>query len=119
MKKQTAGQRWLAKRMKSPTFAAEFNKAREEVDVVDGFIRTLDERRTELGMSKEELARRVSQNPSALRRLLTSGGNPSLKTVMELADAVGMVLKLELPKKPASTSTTRRTKPTRKLAASA
>lgn len=117
MKKQTARQRWLAKRVKSPTFAAEFQKAREEIDVVDGFIRTLDERRAELGMSKEELARRVSQNPSALRRLLTSGGNPSLKTVVELADAVGLVLRLELPT--TATTTTKRTKPTRKVAASA
>lgn len=78
MRTQTAGERWLAKKMKDPIFAAEFKKARDEVDVVDGFIRTLDARRTEIGMSKEELARRVSQNSSALRRLLTSGGNPSL-----------------------------------------
>jgi ribosome-binding protein aMBF1 (putative translation factor) len=95
MKKQTAGQRWLAKRMENPEFAAEFKKSRAEIDIVDGFIRALDERRTELGMSKGELALRVSQNPSALRRLLTSGGNPSLKTALELADAVGLVVRLE------------------------
>jgi DNA-binding phage protein len=125
MRKQTAGERWLAKRMKDPVFAAELEKAREEIDVVDGFIRTLDARRTELGMSKEALAQRVGQNPSALRRLLTSGGNPSLKTMVEIAGAVGLVLKLEAApetkKAPSKVSraSRRRTKPERKLGATA
>ncbi len=39
MTKKTAGQRWLAKRMKSPTFAAAFKKERMQIDVVDAFIR--------------------------------------------------------------------------------
>ena len=117
MKKQTAGQRWLAKRMESPTLAAELKKARAEVDAVDALIRALDERRTELGMSKEDLARRVSQNPSSLRRLLTSGGNPSLMTVMEIAEAIGMVVRLE--ERPTPPAKSRRSKATSKLAASA
>ncbi|MDP2345521.1 MAG: helix-turn-helix domain-containing protein [Deltaproteobacteria bacterium] len=103
-KKKTAGQRWLAKRMENPTFAADFKEARAEIDAVDGFIRMLDERRTAIGLSKGELARRVSQNPSALRRLLTSGGNPSMKTMVEIAAAVGMVLKFEV-EEPAAKAT--------------
>ena len=114
MSKQTAGQRWLAKKMESPSFAGDFKAARAEVDAVDQFIRAIDAQREELGFSKEELAQKVSQNPSSLRRLLSSGGNPTLKNVIELAEAVGLVVKIEPKKSPrraSSTVSTRATAP--------
>jgi DNA-binding phage protein len=49
----------------------------------------LDGLRKELGMSKAELAREVGKNPAVIRRLLTASGNPELRTVIALAQALG------------------------------
>jgi DNA-binding phage protein len=94
-KKMSASEHWLAKKMESPAFRAEFEKSRRETDAVDALIRTMDERRDSLGISKTELARRVGHNEAAVRRLLTAGGNPTLATVVEILMALGLVLKVE------------------------
>ena len=94
-KKMSASERWLAKKMESPVFRAEFEQSRRETDAVDALIRTMDERRDSLGISKTELARRVGHNEAAVRRLLTAGGNPTLATVVEILSALGLVLKVE------------------------
>jgi DNA-binding phage protein len=94
-KKMSASERWLAKKMESPAFRAEFEQSRRETDAVDGLIRIMDERRDSLGISKTELARRVGHNEAAVRRLLTAGGNPTLATVVEILTALGLVLKVE------------------------
>ncbi len=45
-------------------------------------------------MTRAALARRIGQSESAIRRLLASGGNPTLKTMLELADELGLVVTL-------------------------
>jgi len=67
-------------------------------------------------MSKVELARAIDKNPAAIRRLLTASGNPELRTVVAMAQALGAEVKI-VPrpsklrrKKP---SKARQTKPSR------
>jgi ribosome-binding protein aMBF1 (putative translation factor) len=81
--------RRLAKRLaEDPEFAAEHARQRRAIDAIDVIIRTLDERRLDLGLSKAELARMIDKNPAAVRRMLTAAANPELGTVVAMADAL-------------------------------
>lgn len=81
--------RRLAKRLADdPEFAAEYERQRRAIDAIDTIIRTLDELRVDLGLSKAELARMIGKNPASVRRLLTAAANPELGTVVAMADAL-------------------------------
>jgi ribosome-binding protein aMBF1 (putative translation factor) len=81
--------RRLAKRLaEDPEFAAEYARQRRAIDAIDAIIRTLDERRLDLGLSKAELARMIDKNPASVRRMLTAAANPELGTVVAMADAL-------------------------------
>lgn len=81
--------RRLARRLaQDPEFAAEFERQRRAIDTIDAIIRTLDERRVDLGLSKAELARMIDKNPASVRRMLTAAANPELGTVVAMADAL-------------------------------
>ena len=100
MAKKTGFDSWVKKRSAaSPEFRAELRAARAHIDSVDGVVRALDAARIDLGLSKAELARAVGMLPESTRRLFTmKGANPSLDTVMKLADALGLTLTF-VPKK--------------------
>lgn len=60
----------------------------------------IDDARVTKGLSKAELARLVGREPAAIRRLLTADGfNPGLIGLIELAEAVGLEVKLEKKKR--------------------
>jgi DNA-binding phage protein len=89
--KKTAFDRYVDKKKKSPTFAAEYERVGAEIRAVDDLIRWIDAERVDLGMSKADLARKVSMTPAAMRRLLTSGeANPTMATVFGVLAAVGL-----------------------------
>ena len=85
----TYHRRAVAERMTDPAFRAEFERARREIDRVDGVIRHLDDLRSAAGISKAELARRIGRNASSVRRLFTSGGNPQLTLLVAIAEELG------------------------------
>ncbi len=88
--------KFVAERMKRPRFASAYVRARAEIDAVDDLIRALDEKRVEIGMTKAELARRISASPEVVRRLLTADhANPTMETVLRVAHAVGLRVALE------------------------
>jgi DNA-binding phage protein len=94
--RKTGFDKFVAEQMKRPPFAAEYVRARAEIRAIDDLIRTLDERRVAVGMTKAELARRVSASPEVVRRLLTAeDANPTIETVLRVAEAVGLRLTLE------------------------
>jgi len=81
-------------------FRSEFDLQILRIQTVDRIINTLDEARKNAEMSKAELARTVDVNPAAIRRLLTSKGNPTLGSISDIAAVFGLRLELvpmELP----------------------
>jgi DNA-binding phage protein len=85
--------RYFNERMKDHAFAASYTEARAGIDSVDGFMRSLEALRARADVSKAELARRIGARPEAIRRLLTTqDANPTLETILSLANALGYKL---------------------------
>jgi ribosome-binding protein aMBF1 (putative translation factor) len=62
---------------------------RQVVEAVDGA-------RADAGLSKTALAHAIGANPSVVRRLLTDeGSNPTIKTLLEVSEAVGLRIRFE------------------------
>ena len=100
MKPRTGAERYIADRLEDPEFADAYEDARRRIDDVDRIVRTIEDRRIALGLSKAELARRIGVRPEAIRRLLSGHhANPTLSTVVSLASA----LELDIVAVPAGT----------------
>jgi DNA-binding phage protein len=95
MGSKTGFDRYLDKRMKDPGFASEYEKARAEIDATDVLIRALEAAREDAGVTKADLARKTGSSPVIIRRLLTADdGNPTMATVLTVAQALGYHLEL-------------------------
>jgi DNA-binding phage protein len=91
MSKKSAFDRYVDEQKKNPDFAAEYERAGVEIRAIDDFVRRVDTARIEKGMSKADLARKVSTTPEAMRRLLTSrDANPTFQTILSVLEAVGL-----------------------------
>jgi DNA-binding phage protein len=105
-KSPTGAERYLAQRLEDADYRREYEQARERIAQIDAVIRVLDERRSELELSKAELARRAGVKPEAIRRLFSAERpNPTLSTLVALAGALDLELRPE-PRTPAPTVTT-------------
>jgi len=81
--------RRLARRLhEDPAFRDEFERQQRAIAAVDAIVNKLDALRSELQVTKAQLAQEIGKNPAAVRRLLTASGNPELRTVVALADAL-------------------------------
>jgi DNA-binding phage protein len=89
--------RRLARRHRDPEFGAEFELYRAEIAAVDAIVNALDGLRERSGMTKAALARTIDKHPAAVRRLLTASGNPELRTVVAIAQALGAEVRI-MPK---------------------
>ncbi|MHB8594267.1 MAG: helix-turn-helix domain-containing protein [Acidimicrobiales bacterium] len=86
MEPRTGAERYFEGRSQDPEYAVAYNNARRRIDDVDKVVRTIEDQRVFLGLSKAELARRVGVRPEAIRRLLSGHHtNPTLSTVVSLA----------------------------------
>jgi ribosome-binding protein aMBF1 (putative translation factor) len=84
-----------ARKLADPTARERYERTRRSVALTRQVLQAIDARREEAGLSKAELAERVGAHRSAVRRLLTSeASNPTLKTVAELLDVLGLELTL-------------------------
>ena len=81
--------RFLAEQLADPEFRVAFEREQREIEAIDAIVHKLDELREQQGKSKAELARAIDKNPAAVRRLLTASGNPELRTVVAMAEALG------------------------------
>src|SRR5687767_4139787 len=82
--------RRLARRLsEDPEFREEFERQQRSISSIDAIVNKLDELRVAMDVSKAELARMIGKNPASIRRLLTASGNPELRTVVAMADALG------------------------------
>jgi len=110
MATRTGFDKFLDQKLRDPAFREEFEVARAEIAATDALIRALEGARAGRGVSKAELARRLSVKPEIIRRLLTDvGGNPTVGTVMKVASALDYHFEL-VPNRG------RRTAPARKAA---
>jgi DNA-binding phage protein len=81
--------RRLSRRLEEdPEFREEYERASREVAAIDNIVHMLDDLRDAWGLSKAELAREIGKNPASIRRLLTSRGNPELRTIVAMATAL-------------------------------
>jgi DNA-binding phage protein len=86
--------RRLARRLEDPKFRAEFERQQAEIAAIDAIVAELDGLRERSGMTKAALARTIDKNPAAVRRLLTASGNPELRTVVAIAQALGAEVRI-------------------------
>ena len=92
---KTGFDKYVRVRMQNPEFASAYKEARVEIDAIDRLMRRIDVARTRAGLSKADLARRASAPQESVRRLLTAKkSNPTLQTVVRLAQAVGLRVEL-------------------------
>lgn len=92
---KTGFDRFLDEKLRDSAFRDEFEVARAEIAATDSLIRALEGARTSRGISKAELARRISAKPEIVRRLLTDArGNPTVSTVFKVAAALDCHLEL-------------------------
>ena len=92
---KTGFDRYVQARMQDPEFASAYKAARSEIDAIDHLVRRIDVARARAGLSKADLARRASAPQESVRRLLTAKkSNPTLQTVVRLAQAVGLRVEL-------------------------
>jgi transcriptional regulator with XRE-family HTH domain len=77
----------LRKDLEDPEFAAGYR----EMDAELSLLQAIEEACRELHITQEELAARMGRHREAITRLLSaSGSNPTLETLMELLDALGL-----------------------------
>jgi DNA-binding phage protein len=93
--------RRLARKLEDPEFRAEFEREKRELESIDAIVNELDALRAKHDLSKAQLARAIGKHPAAIRRLLTASGNPELRTVVALADALDAEVRI-VPRKRSS-----------------
>lgn len=77
--------------MQDPEFRVAYERTRARIDAIDNLVRTLDAERAAQDMPKAELARRMGVPAEAIRRLFSAERpNPTMKTVVAAADALGL-----------------------------
>jgi DNA-binding phage protein len=90
---RTGADRYFSRRAAEAGYAEAYAEARRRIDAIDRLVQALDDRRTELGLSKAELARRAELAPEVVRRLFSvDSPNPTIGTLTALADALGLEL---------------------------
>jgi len=92
----TAYEKYRAQRLADPVFRALYEQKRSEIELIDGILSHIEQRRAELGLSKADLARLVGARPESVRRLLAArSANPTLFTVTRLASVLGMQIDIK------------------------
>src|SRR5437764_11820521 len=101
MASQTTGQ-WEALRERivdTPGLKAEYDHTRSAVIRTRELLQCIDAEREQAGLSKAALAELIGAEASVVRRLFSAeSSNPTLRTVLELADALGMEISIRPPR---------------------
>lgn len=80
----------FAKWRKKPSYVVAYNALSDEFAVAEALI----DARTQANLRQEDVARRMQTSQTAVARLESGRGNPSLKTLRRYAKATGTKLKL-------------------------
>jgi DNA-binding phage protein len=86
----------LARDLEDPEFLREYVVESVRISTIDKVVNALNDAREAAGLSKAALARAISAEPAAMRRLFSAGQvNPTLGTLAEVAAALGMRVTVE------------------------
>ena len=86
----------LARDLEDPEFLREYVVESVRIFTIDQVVNALNDAREAAGLSKAALARAISAEPAAMRRLFSAGQvNPTLGTLAEVAAALGMRITIE------------------------
>lgn len=86
----------LAEDLEDPEFLRDYVRESIRIATIDRLVNELDGAREAAKLSKAALARAISAEPAAMRRLFSAGHvNPTLGTLAEVAAALGMRVTLE------------------------
>jgi len=101
---KTAFDRDVDRDMRGPEYRAAYKLARARIDAIDSLVRDLDGARAAQDVSKAELARRMGVTPEVIRRLFSADSpNPTMKTVVGAAQALGHRIAIEPDPRPRPT----------------
>lgn len=84
----------FAKWRKKPSYVAAYDALNDEFAVAEALI----DARTKAKLRQADVARRMKTSQTAVARLESGRGNPSLKTLQKFAKATGTKLKLSFQK---------------------
>ncbi|MGA2163179.1 MAG: XRE family transcriptional regulator [Solirubrobacteraceae bacterium] len=97
-----AFEEFLDGQLADPVFRAGFEKKLAKVKSIAEVLRVIEEVRERENIPKAEIARRMDRRPEAISRLLRGeGSNPTLDTLIDLVDAVGLELDIRIKRQPA------------------
>lgn len=97
-----AFEEFLDEQLADPDFRAGFERKLAKVKSMAAVLRVIEDVREQENVAKAEVARRMERHPSAVSRLLSGEGpNPTLDTLVDLADALGLELDVRIKRQPA------------------
>jgi DNA-binding phage protein len=92
---------FLNEQLRDPEFKAGFERKLAKVKSIAEVMHVIETVRAQEGLAKAEVARRMDRKPSAVSRLLGGdGANPTLYTLVDLADALGLELDVRIKRQP-------------------
>jgi transcriptional regulator with XRE-family HTH domain len=85
-----------------PAFRIGFEQKLAKVKGIAEVLSVIESVREREGIPKAEVARRMERKPEAISRLLRGeGANPTLETLVDLIDAMGLELDIRIKQQPA------------------
>ena len=78
--------------LKSPEVKAEYERLKPRYDLISAII----DARIKVGLTQEELAKRIGTKQSAIARLESGNVNPSISFLEKISHALGLTLKIQL-----------------------
>jgi DNA-binding phage protein len=92
---------FLEDQLADPSFKASFEKKLAKVKSIAEVLQVIELVRARENIPKAELARRMERKPEAISRLLRGeGANPTLETLIDLVDAIGLELDIRIKRQP-------------------
>jgi DNA-binding phage protein len=93
---------FLESQLTDPSFKAGFEKKLAKIKSIAEVLQVIEAVREQENIPKAELARRMERKPEAISRLLRGeGANPTLETLIDLIDAIGLELDIRIRRQPA------------------
>lgn len=89
--------KYLDEQLKDPAFKAEWDALQPEFSIMQAMI----DARRQSGLTQKQLSERTGIAQGDISKLENGSANPSVRTLLRLADGMGMRLKIEFVPKSA------------------